>query len=123
MKRYLQRLYNKTEKNNEVNIFSLLEFNPNAVLLDCGCGDGEFTLRVASKIGTQDIFGIEIVEDLVYKAKQRGAIVKQADLNRRFPFEKETIDVVCANQIIEHLSDTDNFISEIYRILKWGGMQ
>lgn len=121
MKRLLQILWDKAEKANEDNIFSMLELYPNASLLDCGCGDGEYTLKFASKIGTQNIFGIEIVDDLRFKAEQKGIIVKQADLNCKFPFDAETIDVVCANQVIEHLFNTDNFISETYRVMKRGG--
>jgi len=69
MKRHLQTLWDKAEKNNENNIFFLLEYDPEASLLDCGCGEGENTLKFASRIGTSKIFGIEIVEDLIYKAK------------------------------------------------------
>lgn len=121
MKRWLLILRNKAEKANLKNILSLLSYNPNSALLDCGCGDGENTLKFASKIGTQNIFGIEIVEDLIYKAKQKGINVKQADLNKKFPFADGTIDVVIANQVIEHFYDTDNFIDEVDRVLKLRG--
>lgn len=122
MKRYLQALWDKAEEVKNNNILSMLEYNPDAVLLDCGCGDGELTLKVASKIGTQNVFGIEIAKELVNKAKQKEINVKQADLNKGgFPFDSESIDVVCANQVIEHLYNTDNFISEIYRLLSRRG--
>ena len=121
MKKYLQAIWDKAEKSNKDNILLLLEYNPDAVLLDCGCGDGEVTLRVASKVGTQKIYGIEIVDDLLDKAKQKGISVKQADLNSKLPFDADSVDVIHANQVIEHLFDSDNFVSEVYRILKRGG--
>ena len=121
MKRYIQTLWDRAEKNNENNIFCLLEYNPNAILLDCGCGEGKNTLKFASRIGTQDIFGIEIAKELIDKAKEKRINVKEANLNSRFPFEDEGVDVLTANQVIEHLYDTDNFISEIYRVLRIGG--
>jgi trans-aconitate methyltransferase len=112
MKRYLQAIWDKAEKANEDNVLSMLDYNPNAVLLDCGCADGEFTSKIATKIGTQNISGIEIVEELIDKARKRGISVKQSDLNGNFPFEDGSIDVLVANQVVEHLYDTDNFISK-----------
>jgi ubiquinone/menaquinone biosynthesis C-methylase UbiE len=103
-------------------VLSLFEPHPDARLLDLGCGDGEFTLRVAEKIGTKRVFGVEMIKDSVDKAAASGIKCYQADFDRaHFPFEDETFDVVCANQVIEHLSDTDTFVKEIYRVLKPGG--
>lgn len=42
-------------------------------------------------------------------------------MNKGIALENESIDVVFSNQVIEHLYETDKFISEIYRILKPGG--
>jgi ubiquinone/menaquinone biosynthesis C-methylase UbiE len=80
-------------------------------------------LIVASKVGTKNLYGIEIVENLISNAEQKGISVKRADLNSNFPFDDNTFDVVHANQVIEHLFDTDNFLNEVYRILKRGGVR
>ena len=42
---------------------------------------------------------------------------------KKFPIESESIDVVFANQVIEHLINIDNFVSETYRVLKRGVMR
>lgn len=103
-------------------VLSLFEPNPEARLLDVGCGDGEFTLQVAEKIGTSSVFGIDVLKENVKQAEGRGITCFQADLDEaRFPFEDESFDAVCANQIIEHLSKTDAFVKEIYRVLRPGG--
>jgi methionine biosynthesis protein MetW len=102
-------------------VIPLIERNPDAVVLDCGCGDGEFTMHVAEKVGTRQILGIEIVEECLKQATNRGIQIYSVDLNKELPFQNETCDVVIANQIIEHLSNTDSFLKEIYRILKPGG--
>jgi methionine biosynthesis protein MetW len=103
-------------------VLSLFDANPEARLLDIGCDDGEFTLKVAEKIGTRHVFGIDVVRESVERAKARGIDCYEADLDEaRFPFEDESFDAVCANQIIEHLSKTDGFIREIRRVLKVGG--
>jgi len=53
----------------------------------------------------------------------RGVIVYRSDLNEKFPIEDKSIDVVFANQIIEHLINKDNFVSKTYRMLKKGVMR
>lgn len=103
-------------------VLSLFEPNPEVSLLDVGCGGGEFTVKVAARIGTSNVFGIDVVKENVEQAKARGITCYQADLDEgRFPFEDESFDAVCANQIIEHLSKTDAFVREIYRVLRPGG--
>jgi SAM-dependent methyltransferase len=99
----------------------LFEYNPNAEFLDCGCRDGEFTLKKAAKIGTKKIRGIEILEKTAVIAQARGIKVYRRDLQKGLPFENETLDVVSASQIIEHLPDTDGFLREVNRVLKKGG--
>jgi 2-polyprenyl-3-methyl-5-hydroxy-6-metoxy-1,4-benzoquinol methylase len=121
MKKYLQKLYKKAEEMNLRNIFSLLEKNSDAKILDLGCDNGELTLKIAEKIGTKQIFGVEIVEEEKLKAEKIGIIVKKFDLNSKFDFTENTFNCITANQVIEHLHDSDNFLSEIYRILKPGG--
>jgi ubiquinone/menaquinone biosynthesis C-methylase UbiE len=94
---------------------------PGARLLDLGCGDGSFTVRAARKIGTEDISGVEIVDEDIKRAEGKGIRVYPVDLNKSFPFEKYSFDVVIASHVIEHLADTDSFLAEIYRVLKPGG--
>lgn len=121
MKAYLENLFMSAINLNYDNIIDLLEKNNSAKLLDLGCDDGAFTLKAADKIGTKNIYGVEIIEETMKKAEKNGIKVKKFDLNNKFDFENDFFDVVIANQIIEHLYNSDNFLSEIYRILKPGG--
>lgn len=83
--------------------------------------DGKFTIRLAKAIGAKEVYGIELLEEKIKEAEKLGVIVHRNDLNKIFSIDDQTVDVVFANQVIEHLYDTDNFVSEIYRILKIGG--
>jgi len=118
MKNYLQKLYEKAVNFNHKNIFNLLEKNSNAKFLDLGCDDGVLTMKMANKTGTKNVYGVEIVDERIKLSEQNGIQVKKFDLNRKFDFENNYFDVVIANQVIEHIYNSDNFISEIYRILK-----
>jgi methionine biosynthesis protein MetW len=99
-------------------ILDLLEENPNASVLDVGCGNGDNTMKYAAKIKTKNIHGIEIVEELVWEAQSKGIHVYIADLNKKWPVKSQEFDVIIANQVIEHLWNTRLFISECFRVLK-----
>ena len=42
-------------------------------------------------------------------------------MNKRFPLDNNSIDVITSSHSIEHVTDTDNYISEIKRVLKPNG--
>ena len=114
--------YNNVSREYHRDVVSLFELNPEAKLLDLGCSDGEFTMKVAGKIGTSNIYGIEAIKEDVEQAKAKGINCYQGNLDgTKFPFEDNSFDVICANQVMEHLTNTDNFIKEIHRVLKQGG--
>lgn len=119
--RFLNRLLRETDLEYRKSNLSLLEKEPDANFLDCGCNDGEFTLKVAERIGTKNIHGIDMVPMNLDEAKAKLIEFHQGNLNEKIPFEEGTFDVVHANQVIEHLANTDIFIKEAYRILKPGG--
>ncbi len=121
MKNYLQNLYVKAVELNHANILDLVEKSVNAKFLDLGCNDGTLTTQLAGKIGTADTYGVEISDEEIKLAEQKGIRVKKFDLNDRFDFPDESFDVIHANQVIEHLYNSDNFLAEIFRTLKPGG--
>ncbi len=121
MKNILQALFSHAYNYNTQNIFSLLEINEKAYFLDLGCDNGDFTLALARQLKTNYISGVEISPPAVEAAARLGIKVKQFDLNRAFTYPDNSFDVIHANQVIEHLYDADNFLAEIYRILKPGG--
>lgn len=121
MKKYLQKLYEKAVCFNHKNIFNLLKRDSKATFLDLGCDDGKLTLKLAVQIGTKNIYGVEIVDERIKKAQKKGIIVKKFDLNKEFDYSDNFFDVIHASQVIEHINNSDNFISEIYRVLKPGG--
>lgn len=120
-KKFLLNLVNKSGKNNERNILDLLEKNENAALLDLGCDDGEWTVELGEQIGTNNIFGIDVVENRIREAAKRGIACRCADLNGCLPLDNSYYDVVHANQVIEHIHNLEGFIKEIYRVLKPDG--
>lgn len=121
MKKFLMNQRSKAYEKNKENILKFLEVNKKAKLLDLGCDDGEWTLKLAEKIKTKDIHGYELIEKRAKQASERGIEVYIGDLNERLKYSNNTFDVAHTNQVIEHLNNTDMFLEEIYRILKPGG--
>ena len=99
-------------------IESIVEHNPSARFLDLGCGDLRLTRRIAKKVGTEDISGIDIWIKLDNEKEIKGY---DGDLNERFPVGDEQFDIILASNIIEHLWNTDGFLQEIHRALKPSG--
>jgi methionine biosynthesis protein MetW len=118
---WLVRYAQQGVRYNAEQMIALCESHPGATLLDLGCGDGEFTARVSEQVRAAKIIGIDIMPENLIAARTRGIIGIEADLNAALPVNDETIDVVIASNVIEHVYDTDLFVKEMYRVLRPGG--
>lgn len=107
--------------NNKQNIIDLADRDKKAFFIDLGCDNGQWTKKVAEKINTKNVFGLDYISSQLRKANALGIKTKKGNLNEKFPYRSDSFDIVHANQVIEHLTEIDNYISEIYRILKPGG--
>lgn len=96
----------------------MAERNPDCGLLDLGCFDGSATIRIASSIGAKNIFGVDLAEDALKRASERGITTVCSDLNEEIPFDSNSFDAVFSNQVIEHLINPTKFAKEMKRVLK-----
>lgn len=112
-------LSKQIEENEHKQVVDCLEENKKAVYADLGCLDGNTTTIYARKIKPAKIFGLDILPHFLKRGiKEFNIIGKKCDLNKRFPLGDNSVDVVTSSHSIEHLTNTDNFLSEIKRILK-----
>ena len=102
-------------------ILNMLDDDPEAKILDLGCDEGSWSIKLKEKINSKQIYGIDIIDQRLKEAKEKGVITKKSDLNENIPFENNFFDVIHADQVIEHIAYLDRFISEIHRVLKSGG--
>ena len=90
--------------------------------LDLGSHAGENAARLAAAAHLPVTYGIDYDPDLLREGWQaRGIRGVQADLNGPLPWRSDAFAVVTAMDVIEHLTGTTTFVSEIYRILQPGG--
>ena len=110
-----------TDLENRRVILNLLKPDKSAKLLDLGCRDGIFTLELGKRVGTEQLYGVDVVPDFIEQSEAKGIRAYQADLNEPLPLDSDSFDIVHANQVLEHIYHTDLFLKEIYRVLKPGG--
>jgi len=90
-----------------------------SLVLEVGCGDGA-SVR-AHLDGSCSLLGLEGYVPACLQARQAGVAVVRADLEQPWPLADASVDLVSANQVIEHLADTDRFAEECFRVLRPGG--
>ncbi len=95
-------------------------FKKGELVLDVGCGDGVVGAFLQEKAGVK-VTGIDISEEAVKKAKEKGVDAKVYSSEQKFPFENDAFDKVFWGDNIEHLFDPAQTIKEIRRVLKKDG--
>ena len=119
---YLSRVFHASEEANRRAILRTLPPGRGGDLLDLGTHRGDFTLRVADRLGAERVAGVELIERHAAVALQRGVQVEVCDLDEGLPFASESFHVVHANQVLEHVRRTDVFMREIRRVLRPDGL-
>lgn len=105
--------------------------NPQATnLLDIGCGAGNYTLKMLSKISNLNCTLNDLSLPMLNKAKERvsnatvGQVATIQDDMRNLKLPDEQFDIVLAAATLHHLRDDADWqavFSNIYRMLKTGG--
>jgi ubiquinone/menaquinone biosynthesis C-methylase UbiE len=70
-----------------------------------------------------DLYGVDISEKLLDVAKQNGIKTFLCDLDKeKLPFEDNYFDILITGETIEHIVNSNFFLSEINRVLKPKGI-
>jgi len=95
-------------------------------VLDLGCGSGYGTFGLSSSC--KHITGVDISEEAILYAKSKYSkpnlnFVNIDDIQEtKLPFKDESFDMVISFQVIEHIPNTNEFLSEAKRVLKTEGI-
>jgi len=90
-------------------------------ILDCGCGRGKYVLKLLQQ--SAHVYGVEYDPEKVRaykKLKNHSDHVVQGNIER-LTFEDARFDLVLLNEVLEHVSDEEAVLKEIFRVLKPGG--
>ncbi len=107
--------------------FGFISISQNDTALDCGCGGGANVKRLLSKCGKA--YGIDYSEVSVTKSKAVNADainnnrcqIHQCDVCN-LPFGDESFNIVTAFETVYFWQDIEKAFSEIYRVLRNGGV-
>ena len=97
------------------------QLRPGDRVLDLGCGDGAFTAVVAEAGG--QVIGADVAQAAIDRAAAHhpGLDFRLVAIDEPLPFEDCQFDLVWASEVIEHIADTAQWLSEVRRVLAPGG--
>ncbi len=83
------------------------------VVVDLGCGKGAYLAFFGD-----NAVGVDISKPNLEACRAKGLSVVEGDLNGTLPFKNESVDIVLASHVIEHLRSPLLFLEETNRVLK-----
>jgi len=91
-------------------------------ILDIGAGHGDDLLIAKKHNPRAELHAIEVYKPYVVELVKKGIEVHSVNLEvDNLPFETESVDIVIANQILEHVKEIFWLFHEVSRVLKTGG--
>jgi ubiquinone/menaquinone biosynthesis C-methylase UbiE len=105
----------------------LIEIHDGWTMLDIGCGGGATLQRLLKRSVDAKVYGIDISEESVAKAKKVNANVLDKQVfvcqgsAEKLPYEDEKFDLVTAVETVYFWPNLPDCLKEVYRVLKSGG--
>jgi len=106
-----------------------VSFRQGMTVLDLGCGGGIDVFAAANKLRPLNghVIGVDSTIKMIARARRTATLNNYMNVEFRLgeienlPVEKETIDVVTSNCVVNLVPDKLRAFQEIYRVLKKGG--
>jgi SAM-dependent methyltransferase len=116
-------LYGSTaeyERTYKVQMRGIVPSSPSLRILDVGCGTGLNTSHFVRQ--GHRVTGFDLSPVAIDKYCAQGFDGHLCDIEAGpLPFEPSSFDLIFASGVIEHCSDTEAFLREVYRMTKPGG--
>jgi ubiquinone/menaquinone biosynthesis C-methylase UbiE len=89
--------------------------------LDLGSGAGDFTAALA-QAGAEAV-GVDVAQAALERARARHPTLdfRLVPIDGPLPFEDNSFELVWASEVIEHVADTAQWLSEVRRVLAPAG--
>jgi 2-polyprenyl-3-methyl-5-hydroxy-6-metoxy-1,4-benzoquinol methylase len=91
-------------------------------VLDIGCGEGYFAAALAQR--GAEVVAVDVAEEPLRRARALlpGLDARLVEPEAPLPLEDSSFDVVWSGETIEHVADTSQWLSEVRRVLRPGGL-
>ncbi len=130
MSKYYNEFWNKY-KNQHLGDFTfkwpvlkkIIPLKNGQTVLDFGCGTGRITRELREILPKSKFVGVDVSETAIKIAKKKypWANFYSVQDGDKFPFKKNSFDLILAADVIEHIYNTQHTLLELNRILKKGG--
>ena len=95
-------------------------------LLDIGCGDGAYTIRLAGGFNRVDAIDVQAGPLALFADRIEGSLAARcitiAEMSAaKLDYPDDTFDLVTSIEVLEHITELDQALKEIGRVLKPGG--
>jgi len=114
----LRKLFHRLS--GDVDPRDFVQVSKNLRVLDYGCGHATYLSDFHNR-GIA-ISGAEIAEYVVQACQKKGLDVQKVEDVNQIPFANGEFDIVYLMQVFEHLRNPNEFMQELNRVLKTGGM-
>jgi ubiquinone/menaquinone biosynthesis C-methylase UbiE len=110
----------KANPNTVVDLVRLTQITSNSLLLDMGCGTGNYTISLKSFASC--VIGTDISLGMINKARNKFINLDVINCDITFlPFTKSIFDALYLIQVFHHIDDKSGLLKEAHRILKKKG--
>jgi 2-polyprenyl-3-methyl-5-hydroxy-6-metoxy-1,4-benzoquinol methylase len=97
--------------------------SPPSSYLDVGCGDGRYLKLMMNKgLPFQQVHGLEIEENAVKRAREKGLNVHYARVEDASHIADGSLDLITMFHVIEHLENPRDVVKSLAKKLRPGGM-
>lgn len=95
-------------------------------LLDIGCGDGAYTVHLAENFDRVDAIDIQTDRIALFEERlQDNSLAERISVRDmsadQLDYADDTFDYVVAIEVLEHITELDQALREVQRVLKPGG--
>lgn len=100
-----------------------LPFDPQASILEVGCGSGETGALALERRRARRYVGIELMPDPAAQAKNVLSEVLVGDVEEmELPFHAAEFDGLILSEVLEHLREPEELLCKLARLVRPGGM-
>ncbi len=93
--------------------------SPGSIVLDLGCGTGLITKQFIGR--SQPVIALDLNHWALSRLDGKPAVVTIQGDGEALPIRDDSVDLVIATEMIEHLEDPRKTAAEVYRVCKKGG--